>query len=88
MLPSLANPAGRSALCDRFRRVRQASIDMCAGLEPAEYRLQPTEAVSPPWWNLGHTSWFFARNVLLPLGGERTSEDDQYDYLLNSYYAS
>jgi ergothioneine biosynthesis protein EgtB len=61
---------------------------MCASLEPAEFRLQPIDDVSPPWWNLGHTSWFFARNVLAPFGGETTAEDEQYDYLLNSYYAS
>ena len=30
--------------------------------------------VSPPWWNLGHTSWFFAKNVLEPFGAY--SEDD------------
>jgi ergothioneine biosynthesis protein EgtB len=78
----------RTLIAESFRRVRAASVDMCAPLTPEEYRLQPVEEVSPPWWNLGHTSWFFARNVLAPLGGRRTAEDDAYDYLLNSYYAS
>jgi ergothioneine biosynthesis protein EgtB len=78
----------RRELFQRYRRVRQASLDMCAGLEPTEFRLQPMDDVSPPWWNLGHTSWFFARNVLAAFGGERAPEDEQYDYLLNSYYAS
>jgi len=84
----LERSADRAALLARFRRVRQASLDMCASLAPEEFRLQPMDDVSPPWWNLGHTSWFFARNVLLPFGGEREPEDDQYDFLLNSYYAS
>ena len=57
----------------RFREVRATSLAMCARLEPAEYRLQPIADVSPPWWNLGHTSWFFARNVLQPLGGTWTA---------------
>ena len=78
----------RDELLTRYRAVRQASMDMCRGLEPTEYRLQPCEEVSPPWWNLGHTSWFFARNVLTEFGGERSVEDEQYNYLLNSYYAS
>ena len=61
---------------------------MCASLTAEEYRLQPNQDVSPPWWNLGHTSWFFARNVLAPLGGRHEPEDEQYDYVLNSYYVS
>jgi len=83
-----AQTVDRGELIAHFRRVREASIAMCRGLDPTEYRLQPMEDVSPPWWNLGHTSWFFARNVLTPFGDERSADDEQYDYLLNSYYAS
>ena len=54
----------RGALLQHFRRVRQASIEMCCSLHPEDLRVQPMEDVSPPWWNLGHTSWFFARNAL------------------------
>ena len=50
----------RTSLRQRFTRVRQASVSMCLPLEPEEYRVQPLDEVSPPWWNLGHTSWFFA----------------------------
>lgn len=71
-----------------FRAVRAASVAMCAPLSPEEYRLQPMADVSPPWWNLGHTSWFFARNVIAPFGGQTVPEDEAYDYLLNSYYTS
>jgi ergothioneine biosynthesis protein EgtB len=72
----------------RFRRVRQFSVDMVAPLDAEAMRLQPSADVSPPWWNLAHTSWFFARNVLREFGGDVTAEDEQYDYLLNSYYES
>ena len=78
----------RQAALSRLARVRQVSIAMCDPLWPEEFRLQPCEEISPPWWNLGHTSWFFVRNVLAPFGGQLTPEDDQYDYLLNSYYHS
>ncbi len=78
----------RGALLQHFRRVRQASIEMCCSLHPEDFRVQPMEDVSPPWWNLGHTSWFFARNVLAAFDGEVAAEDAAYDYTLNSYYAS
>ena len=61
---------------------------MCCSLQREDFRVQPTEDASPPWWNLGHTSWFFARNVLAEFGGEVAPEDAAYDYALNSYYAS
>jgi ergothioneine biosynthesis protein EgtB len=87
-MPVTVHDLKRETILARYRLVRQASIDMCRGLEPTEYRLQPMDDVSPPWWNLGHTSWFFARNVLAAFGGEQAPEDQHYDYLLNSYYAS
>ncbi|MGH7135254.1 MAG: ergothioneine biosynthesis protein EgtB [Pirellulales bacterium] len=80
--------ACRENLLARFRRVRKASIDMCRPLDAEVFRIQPSEEVSPPWWNLGHTSWFFVRNVLQPFGGAREPQDDDFDCVLNSYYAS
>jgi ergothioneine biosynthesis protein EgtB len=84
----LSAPVNRRSWLARFRRVRGASLAMCESLSPEEYRLQPCEEVSPPWWNLGHTSWFFMRNLLVPFGGQSEPEDDPYEYLLNSYYDS
>jgi len=78
----------REVLWKRFVRVRQASIAMCEPLAQEDFRIQPCAEVSPPWWNLGHTSWFFARNVLEPLGGEYTEIDRKFDGILNSYYVS
>jgi ergothioneine biosynthesis protein EgtB len=88
MLSVAEHAATREALLAAFSRVRQASLEMCRPLAPEDYRLQPMEDVSPPWWNLGHTSWFFVRNVLEPFGGPIERQDAEYDYLLNSYYAS
>jgi len=43
--------------------------------------------VSPPWWNLGHTTWFLAKNILEPFG--LYSEDDaRLEFVMNSYYES
>ena len=78
----------RPALLDHSRSVRRASIAMCEPLTAEEHRIQPMADVSPPWWNLGHTSWFFVRNVLEPFGGRLLPEDADFDYVLNSYYVS
>ena len=78
----------REALLTQYRKVRGASIAMCKPLQPEEFRIQPAEDVSPPWWNLGHTSWFFVRNIIQPFGGNTLPEDEVFDYVLNSYYVS
>jgi ergothioneine biosynthesis protein EgtB len=75
----------RDELLTLFRKVRQASLDMCAPLSPEDYQVQPSEEVSPPKWNLGHTSWFFWRFILRERGMS-SPVDDAYAYLLNSYY--
>ncbi|MBR9705182.1 ergothioneine biosynthesis protein EgtB [Candidatus Pacearchaeota archaeon] len=70
---------------EKYERVRKFSMDMVEPISQEEMRIQSMPDVSPPWWNLGHTSWFFARNILRDHGKD-TPEDHQYDFLLNSYY--
>ncbi|HYO16251.1 MAG TPA: ergothioneine biosynthesis protein EgtB [Thermoanaerobaculia bacterium] len=75
----------RDELLRRYCETRNLSVELCRPLRPEDYRIQSMPDVSPPWWNLGHTTWFFARNVLEPFGlyGE---EDARLEYVLNSYY--
>ncbi len=75
----------REKLLAMYRKVRRASLDMCAPLSTEDYQVQPSEEVSPPKWNLGHTSWFFWRFILRQ-NGLSLPVDDAYAYLLNSYY--
>lgn len=75
----------RQEILQRYERVRDQSMRMVAPLAPEDYRVQTIGDVSPVWWNLGHTTWFFARNLLQPLG-KYVSLDKKYDYVLNSYY--
>jgi len=75
----------REQLLDRYTATRQLSLDLCLPLRPEDFRIQSMPDVSPPWWNLGHTSWFFAKNVLEPFGRYR-AEDARLEYVLNSYY--
>ncbi len=74
-------------LLDRFRETRRLSVTLCEPLKPEDYRIQSMPDVSPPWWNLGHTTWFFAKNVLEP-NGLYTEDDERLEYPLNSYYES
>ncbi len=75
----------RERLAADFRRIRAKSHALCAPLRPQEWRVQSMPDVSPPWWNMGHTSWFFARNVLHEFGGY-DDEFAHFEYALNSYY--
>ena len=79
----------RQRLAARYRRVRAATERLMAPLLPDDFRIQSMEDVSPPYWNLGHTTWFFARNVLphfrcAPAGFDGLR--DGLEYALNSYY--
>ena len=77
----------RDELLNGFRRTRTTSLELAGRLRPEDFRIQSMPDVSPPWWNLGHTTWFFARNILQPRGlyGE---PDRRLEYCLNSYYQS
>lgn len=75
----------RAALRHRFDSTRALSLELCRPLSAEDYRIQSMPDVSPPWWNLGHTSWFFARNVLHAFG-RYEAHWERFEYPLNSYY--
>ncbi len=86
------NPPGpptmnREDLLARFKSVRQTSVDLCRPLAAEDYRIQSMPDVSPPWWNLGHTTWFFAKNLLEPFTGDALMTES-LEFVLNSYYES
>ncbi len=90
--PSREPPAaGRSdpaALWDRYRRVRETTIALCAPLAVEDYVIQSMPDASPANWHLAHTSWFFERFVLGQLSPEPRRFHPRYEYLFNSYYES
>ena len=77
----------RDELLNRFRATRSLSVELCRPLHPEDYRMQSMPDVSPPWWNLGHTTWFLARNILEPFG-LYSPEDARLEFVMNSYYES
>lgn len=63
---------------------RRATLDLCAGLSPEDMVVQSMPDTSPTKWHLAHTTWFFERFVLSPLGSSPVRSDA--DWLFNSYY--
>jgi ergothioneine biosynthesis protein EgtB len=81
----LVSETCREQLLAKYRATRALSVELCRPLRAEVYRIQSMPDVSPPWWNLGHTSWFFAKNILEPFG-RYTEDDTRLEYVLNSYY--
>jgi ergothioneine biosynthesis protein EgtB len=77
----------RDELLNRFRATRSLSVELCQPLHPEDYRIQSMPDVSPPWWNLGHTTWFLSKNILEPFG-LYSPEDARLEFVMNSYYES
>ncbi|MEO6914990.1 MAG: DinB family protein [Chitinophagaceae bacterium] len=53
-------------LKEKFRAVRQHSVEICRPLKTEDYVVQPVADVSPPKWHLGHITWFFETFLLMP----------------------
>ena len=75
-------------LPEKYFLTRQASVDMCQSLSSEDYVPQPVDFVSPPKWNLGHTSWFFEELILKPYLPNYKVYHKKFAYLFNSYYQS
>ncbi len=58
----------RDRLVRRFLDVQEKFDRMCEPLTSEEHRIQPMLEVSPPWWSVMHTGWFYARNILMEMG--------------------
>ncbi len=57
---------------------------LVAPLSAEDCAVQSMPDASPVKWHLAHTTWFFERFVLAPLGIPAVS--DKHDFLYNSYY--
>ncbi|HSI89101.1 MAG TPA: ergothioneine biosynthesis protein EgtB [Pyrinomonadaceae bacterium] len=69
-----------------YERVRAHTMSLCEPLETEDYIPQPTEDVSPPKWNIAHTTWFFEEMILKPFLPDYQVFDESFSYLFNSYY--
>jgi ergothioneine biosynthesis protein EgtB len=74
------------AVAEHYRRVRAISEQICEPLATEDYVLQTMDDVSPPKWNLAHTSWFFETFLLKSFVPGYREFHPRYNYLFNSYY--
>lgn len=69
-----------------YSRVRKYTEQLCEPLEIEDYVPQPVVDVSPPKWNVAHTTWFFEEMVLKQFVPGYKVFDPDFSYLFNSYY--
>src|SRR5688500_10431408 len=78
--------AGDQDLASFYTRVRSHTEKLCEPLEIEDYVPQPTVVVSPPKWNIAHTTWFFEEMILKKFVPGYKVFDPDFGYLFNSYY--
>jgi ergothioneine biosynthesis protein EgtB len=76
--------ASSSVLLERYQRVRQRSLRLCAPLSAEDAQIQSMPDASPAKWHLAHTTWFFETFVLATVDDEPL--DPSFAFLFNSYY--
>lgn len=88
MQASTTTQSSLQKIIHHFKAVRQQSLDLVKPLQPEDFVVQPVAFVSPPKWNLAHTSWFFEEFILKPRKTNYKEFDPAYAYFFNSYYNS
>lgn len=71
-----------------YSEVRQYTEKLCEPLEIEDYIPQPVVDVSPPKWNIAHTTWFFEEMILKKFVSDYRVFNEQFGFLFNSYYNS
>ncbi len=79
--PLVSDPG---SIVSRVLRTRRATLRLVETLGAEDLVVQSMSDASPAKWHLAHSTWFFERFVLLPLGIPPMRAE--YDYLFNSYY--
>jgi len=69
-----------------YRRVREATLALCATLAPEDAVVQSMPDASPAKWHLAHTTWFFEQFLLAHFDPGCRRFHEGWDYLFNSYY--
>ena len=69
-----------------YSEVREHTVKLCEPLEIEDYIPQPAADVSPPKWNIAHTTWFFEEMILKQFAEGYEEFDPNFGFLFNSYY--
>ncbi len=73
-------------LREHFTSVRNLTEEICEPLEIEDFIPQPIADVSPPKWNVAHTTWFFEEMILKQFQENYQEFNPQFGFLFNSYY--
>jgi ergothioneine biosynthesis protein EgtB len=85
-MPQTVTAAAPQNLLERYREVRSRTISLCEPLEIEDFIPQPIVDVSPPKWNIAHTTWFFEEMILKKYAAGYEPFDPLFGFLFNSYY--
>ena len=88
MLATGKTEAATAELLRRYTNVRNYTRSLCEPLEIEDYIPQPVADVSPPKWNIAHTTWFFEEMILKKYVRGYKVFDEKFGFLFNSYYNS
>lgn len=75
-------------MTERFRSVRQRTVDLCKPLTPEDMMVQSCPEASPAKWHLAHTAWFFESFILNVFKSDYRLFNPDFPWLFNSYYRS
>ena len=82
----IAAAVERSPLADRYKWVRQMSLDLAAPLSAEDCQVQSMADASPTKWHLAHVTWFFETFLLERYEAGFVPFDPSFRVLFNSYY--
>jgi ergothioneine biosynthesis protein EgtB len=88
MQPAQKHSSETKTFAEFYRRVRGLTEQLCEPLEVEDYIPQPSVDVSPPKWNIAHTTWFFEEMILKKHVPGYQVFDENFGFLFNSYYNS
>ena len=86
MHASHAEQLARSPLSDRYRDIREMTLQLTAPFSAEDQMLQSMPDCSPAKWHLAHTTWFFETFILSERVPGYKPFDPRYKQLFNSYY--
>lgn len=86
MQATVPSASATEDLTASYKNVREYTEGLCKPLEIEDYIPQPTEDVSPPKWNIAHTTWFFEEMILKQFNPNYQEFNSQFSFLFNSYY--
>lgn len=75
-------------ISQNYLDVRKQTMVLVAPLQTEDFIPQPIIDVSPPKWNLGHTTWFFETFILKRYHSSYKEFDPDFNFVFNSYYES